>query len=215
MENQATQFTAVAILLSSFLGSLHCTAMCGPIAGNLYQRKKIGWYHIGRLISYCGLGALSGQLGQFFLASEFIFLRIIAVITMALVLIISGVNQFFPTLMHSNSELRRFVNFFRLMTKKIHVFQFQWPALIIGLLTIMLPCGWLYTYVIAASATQSPYAGAMVMILFWLGGLPAVSAVPMMLEKTMNLNLIDRRKIAGAILIISGVYSIIAYYLQH
>lgn len=215
MQNQATQLTAIAILLSSFLGSLHCTAMCGPIAGNLYQRKKIGWYHLGRLISYTSLGAISGLIGNFFLNSEFIQWRIIAVITMSLILIISGVNQFFPKLMYQFSSLSRLIQLINRLTKNIHVIQFQWPALIIGLLTIMLPCGWLYTYVIAASSTQSPYAGALVMFLFWLGGLPAVSAVPMMLEKTINIHLIERRKIAGAILILSGIYSILAFYLQH
>lgn len=215
METQATQVTAVAILFSSFLGSLHCTAMCGPIAGNLYQRKKMAWYHLGRLISYSSLGALSGKLGQFFLSSEFIQLRIVAVFTMAFVLIFSGINQFFPQFIKSNSLLSNLSIFMSRITKKIHIFQFQWPAFIIGLLTIMLPCGWLYTYVIAASATQSAYAGSFVMFLFWLGGLPALSAVPLMLERTMTLNIFDRRKIAGAILIISGIYSIAAFYLQH
>lgn len=215
MINQSTHLTAVAILLSSFLGSLHCTAMCGPIAANIYQRKKLPWYHLGRLISYSMLGALSGQLGQFFLSSEFIHLRIFSVILMSFVLIFSGLHQFFPNLNKKIPFLKNLNLKMSQVTRRIHIIQFQWPALIIGLLTIMLPCGWLYTYVIAASATQSAFAGAVVMFLFWLGGLPAVSAIPMMLEKTMSINLFERRKIAGAILMISGVYSIAAFYFQH
>ena len=41
-----------------------------------------------------------------------------------------------------------------------------------GLLTTLLPCGWLYTFVATAGGTGDPIGGAAVMIVFWVGTLP-------------------------------------------
>ena len=47
-------------------------------------------------------------------------------------------------------------------------------ALCIGLLTAFLPCGWLYLFASYAAGTGSPLWGALFMIAFWLGGVPAL-----------------------------------------
>lgn len=57
---------ALTILSSSFFGSWHCAAMCGPVASVLSQRGSLIPYHLGRLISYVTLGLFAGALGQFF-----------------------------------------------------------------------------------------------------------------------------------------------------
>ena len=45
-------------------------------------------------------------------------------------------------------------------------------ALLTGLLTTLLPCGWLYAFAITASGTGSPLWGAVTMAAFWFGTLP-------------------------------------------
>ena len=45
-------------------------------------------------------------------------------------------------------------------------------ALVIGLLTTLLPCGWLYMFAFAAAGTGHPVTGAVVMAVFWAGTLP-------------------------------------------
>ena len=47
-------------------------------------------------------------------------------------------------------------------------------ALCIGLLTAFLPCGWLYLFASYAAGTGSPLWGALFMIAFWLGSVPAL-----------------------------------------
>ena len=47
-------------------------------------------------------------------------------------------------------------------------------ALVIGLLTGCLPCGWLYAFVVTAAGTGTATAGAATMAVFWLGTLPAM-----------------------------------------
>lgn len=45
---------------------------------------------------------------------------------------------------------------------------------LIGTLTGLLPCGWLWAFVIAAAGTGSVVAGSAVMFAFWLGTVPAM-----------------------------------------
>lgn len=44
----------------------------------------------------------------------------------------------------------------------------------IGSLTGLLPCGWLWAFVIAAAGTGSPIRGGLTMFVFWLGTVPAM-----------------------------------------
>jgi sulfite exporter TauE/SafE len=50
-------------------------------------------------------------------------------------------------------------------------------ALSIGLLTALLPCGWLYLFAVVAAGTASPWRGAAVMAAFWLGSVPILVAL--------------------------------------
>ena len=50
-------------------------------------------------------------------------------------------------------------------------------ALCTGLLTAFLPCGWLYQFAVIAAGTGSPLQGALFMIAFWLGSVPALVLV--------------------------------------
>jgi len=52
-----------------------------------------------------------------------------------------------------------------------------WRALLIGLMTTLLPCGWLYAFAITAAGTGSPAWGALTMAVFWLGTLPVLISV--------------------------------------
>ena len=47
-------------------------------------------------------------------------------------------------------------------------------ALVIGLLTTLLPCGWLYAFAAVAGGTASPLLGGLTMAVFWLGTLPVL-----------------------------------------
>ena len=46
-----------------------------------------------------------------------------------------------------------------------------------GLLTTLLPCGWLYAFVITAAGTGNALAGAGLMATFWVGTLPMLTIV--------------------------------------
>jgi len=50
-------------------------------------------------------------------------------------------------------------------------------AVAIGIVTTWLPCGWLYLFVLVAASTANVGAALMVMIAFWIGTLPALTAL--------------------------------------
>ena len=50
-------------------------------------------------------------------------------------------------------------------------------ALVIGLLTGFLPCGWLYAFAIVAAGTGSVVMGAAVMVAFWAGTVPILASL--------------------------------------
>lgn len=53
----------------------------------------------------------------------------------------------------------------------------QVRALMTGLFTTLLPCGWLYVFVAAAGGTGSVLSAIGMMAVFWLGTVPALLAV--------------------------------------
>ena len=62
----------LVIFAAGFLGSFHCIGMCGGFACALGRDPRGGvatverhlLYNLGRLTTYCFLGALAGALGQ-------------------------------------------------------------------------------------------------------------------------------------------------------
>src|SRR5207249_4065961 len=50
-------------------------------------------------------------------------------------------------------------------------------AIATGLLTTLIPCGWLYAFVITAAGTGNALNGAALMAVFWIGTLPMMTAI--------------------------------------
>jgi sulfite exporter TauE/SafE len=48
---------------------------------------------------------------------------------------------------------------------------------LLGALTALLPCGWLYAFVLTAAGTGSAGSGSLIMLAFWAGTVPALLAV--------------------------------------
>ncbi|WP_413612397.1 sulfite exporter TauE/SafE family protein [Bdellovibrio sp. HCB-110] len=208
-----TILLVLGILSSSFFGSWHCAGMCGPIASLMSTKKSLLSYHLGRLISYTALGLASGALGQFFLNNDFVILRWASGGLLAMLLLISGFTLIFPPSSVKKSNSLRQLLWDSI--KKVQAFHIGRSGFVVGLLTVFLPCGWLYTYAMAAIATRSPWAGALTLFLFWLGGLPTLSAVPLMVRKTIQSAGLRQQRIAGLVLVVSGLYSLGSFMFLH
>jgi uncharacterized protein len=80
-------------------------------------------------------------------------------------------------------------------------------GLVTGLLTALLPCGWLYLFALLAAGTGSAVIGALVMTAFWLGSVPALVSL---VVSTKLLTTPVRKAIpafAAAMLVVAGAYT--------
>ncbi|MCW5776775.1 MAG: sulfite exporter TauE/SafE family protein [Phycisphaeraceae bacterium] len=179
-----------AVLAASLLGSAHCAGMCGafvalavgaddarPVPRSLLHAA----YNAGRLATYLTLGALAGLAGSALdLGASAVGVQRAAAALAGALMILFGIGQLLRLRGVRVPWFRPPVPLQRVLTAA-HRGAFALPPLAragaIGLLTTLLPCGWLYAFVIAAAGTGDPLLGAAAMGAFWLGTLPMMVAV--------------------------------------
>jgi sulfite exporter TauE/SafE len=179
---------ATAVLIASLLGSLHCAGMCGPFVAFAVNdsdgASKTGLqvaYHVGRLTTYMLLGAAAGATGALVdLTTTLAGLQPLAMGLAGGLMVLFGALELARVaglrLEHTRPP--------RWLTKTVQAgqrFALTLPstrrALVIGLLTTLLPCGWLYAFAITAAGTGHPLSGAILMAVFWVGTLPVLIAL--------------------------------------
>ena len=219
----------IAVFLASLIGSPHCAGMCGGFVtfySTQSEKPLLSHlaYNLGRLLTYSGIGALAGFLGQNIdNLGEFAGIQRVAGILTGLLLLYWGLSGLLGR-GTSQIESKLAVLFF---TKARSAFSGQFKseqtkekenvswikrAFLIGALSTLLPCGWLYTFVAVATGTSSPLKGVLCMAVFWLGTLPIMVSVGG-LSAVMGVGL--RRhipKITSALLILAGVFSIYGHF---
>lgn len=180
-----------AVLGASLLGSLHCAGMCGGLllfalgsqgpdgSQGGYRRARLQCaYHGGRLLTYTLLGVVAGAVGSAInFGGSYIGLQRAAAIVAGTLMVAFGAI----TLARLRgvqikrapvpAALRRMVE--RAQGAAFALSPFK-RALTIGLLTTLLPCGWLYAFAFTAAGTASPLWGGLTMATFWVGTLPVM-----------------------------------------
>jgi sulfite exporter TauE/SafE len=184
----------LAVLAASLVGSPHCAGMCGAFvcfyAGDGAGARGRSLAHVayngGRLVSYALLGATAGALGAGLDAAGRLagLARPAAVAAGALMVAwgaarIAAAYGVRVSAWRAGGEegpgaLRRGLGaLLRRSRGRPPVVR----AAATGLLTTLLPCGWLWAFVATAAGTGSARAGALVMLAFWAGTLPVLVAV--------------------------------------
>ena len=212
----------VSVMIASLLGSLHCAGMCGaflmlavtPNPGSMPpSRVQVQMsYHLGRLITYTTLGLLAGLLGAMVnLASALAGLQPVATSIAGAIMIWFGLSIL---LRRSGIKIPKMPlpGFLQRLATRGHTSAMHLPPLmragVIGLLTTLLPCGWLYAFVVVAAGTASPLTGALVMLAFWVGTLPILIALGTGLQH--GLGALGRKLpvITSIIVVIAGMYAL-------
>jgi uncharacterized protein len=163
------------VLVASIVGSLHCVAMCGPLVGmhaGMRTLRMALLHSLGRLSTYVLLGALGGLVGSALdLAGQVASVQRAAAIVAAAVIVAIAV---WPLVVKRRGPSR---SPFGAVLVRIRPRSEARRAWLVGTLTGLLPCGWLWAFVVMAAATASPLAGAVVMATFWAGTAPAMIGV--------------------------------------
>ncbi len=177
-----------SVLVASLLGSLHCAGMCGGFvafwAGSAEGKSRVGAhvaYSLGRLLTYVSFGALAGLLGAALdLAGELAGLQRVAALVAGSLMVAWGLAALGSALGWRVPGLRLPAGLAR-FARRAHAAAATRPPVLrafsVGLLTTLLPCGWLHAFTISAAGTASPLAGVAIMTAFWFGTLPVLSVV--------------------------------------
>lgn len=199
-ETKSLLVLVTGIFTAGFLGSWHCAFMCGPMACYLANKKKLMSYQIGRLISYVLFGVFAGYIMQQFVSS-YEWMKYFSVFFLSAILIYMALKK--------NSKI---------MTPKYfsqYYFRFRDSGFLLGLFSVLLPCGWLYTFIMSASASRSPFGGGLVMGIFWVSTLPALTVSQIFLKKLINKSNEERQKISSYVLLFASLYSLGTFLFLH
>lgn len=150
----------LAAALAGLVGSPHCVGMCGGFA----TAAGPSW-HAGRLTTYAALGALAAVGGRWIPGNTWV----VAAVSAGLLLWFTGrlagwlpaLPVHTPWIVASATRLGRFAH--------------PLGRFGLGLLTGLLPCGLTWSAMALALAAGSPKLGALVMIAFGAGTLPALT----------------------------------------
>jgi len=170
--------------LGGIAGSLHCIGMCGgfPLAlgrathaGNL-RRQLL--YNAGRLNTLAFVGALSGALGAAVAASGAVRAgeRALAIVAGTLMIVI-GLEMLGLV---GRFSARAAVFTQRSLTRALSgVLGSPSPVapLALGVFNAFLPCQLIYAFAARAAATASALEGALLMVAFGVGTVPAMLAL--------------------------------------
>jgi sulfite exporter TauE/SafE len=181
----------IAAFMTGMMGSGHCFAMCGGIAGSLGAmtaragRKntmasalpEIVPFHLGRLLSYAILGSLAGALvgvvglfGELEIVGRWLRLAtaaMVALIGLRFLLNWHGLDF----IEHAGGLIWK-----QISPRMIKVSKRGDAAgrLLLGLGWGFLPCGLVYTVLLTAGSSGSAFSGSVTMFAFGIGTLPAM-----------------------------------------
>ncbi len=205
------------------LGSGHCIGMCGGITTmftSSLAKDSPGYpvyilgYNFGRITSYAVIGAIAGFTGS--LAAKNIGLPIAGLKVIAgIFLILLGlyIGQWLMWLTKVELVGKKLWQYISPLSKSLLPVNSIKKALLLGAVWGWLPCGLVYSTLTWSLASGSASTGALIMLSFGLGTLPAMLSLSYSLVKGQKLlKDIRIRKFIALLLIGYGVFTLnIAY----
>lgn len=191
-----------SVFVAGVLGSLHCVGMCGPFAtlatspgrvhlpqvgkaqGSGCLRSAVGSasaYNGGRLVAYVLLGGAAGGLGLVVDASGSLVgvSRLATALAGVSLLLIGLVGLLRAAGVSTGRDVlsRGAGRVLGRIAAAVGPLPPRRRAVVLGALTSLMPCGWLWAFVVTAAGTGSPLFGAAVMAALWAGTVPALMLV--------------------------------------
>ncbi len=201
------------------LGSGHCIGMCGGISsmltsaipGKKVQLSLILSYNFGRIFSYSVIGAIvgfSGSIAAKNIGIPLIGLRLVSGIFLVLLgLYLGQWLMWLSKLEHLGKYVWRYLSPY-----SKHFIPVDRPskALALGALWGWLPCGLVYSTLTWALASNSALSGALIMLCFGLGTLPALLTFSISFYNIKKLvTNITFRKLLAIVTIFYGIFTIL------
>lgn len=183
-------------LLVGLLGGVHCLTMCGGLVSALTlglgpEIRQDPWrmlpfqltYNLARLLGYGLAGALFGGLGALLLEFDSyqtvqrLLYGFAGLMMILLGLYLAGWWRF---LARVEALGRRLWNRLEPAARHFLPVRTLRQAAAIGFIWAWIPCGLVYSALITAIATGSPFEGALLMLVFGVGTLPNLLGIALM-----------------------------------
>jgi sulfite exporter TauE/SafE len=215
-----TELLATAFIIG-LAGSTHCLGMCGGIASSLLfsAQANVGrWalimsYNFGRILSYTLAGYLVASLGEMIQKTSVISLYTLQILSAVLMCLLGlYISGWWTILRRFESLFTPIFGLIKPLSKRLLPLNNAAKAVPYGIIWGWLPCGLVYSSLTWTLRSETPVEGALFMLFFGLGTLPAIVAVALSSDALQRLlaNPLSR-KIMGTVIII---YSISLLYLM-
>ena len=79
----------------------------------------------------------------------------------------------------------------------------------------LLPCGWVYVFMLGSVATKDPLYGTILLAVFWLGTVPALTVFPIFYKKIFDRFPKKLNQIAVVTLVIVGLANVVLIIALH
>lgn len=189
----ALPLTEAAAFMAGLLGGAHCLGMCGGISATLSLPATTApvsnWrirtlypvlYNVGRIASYTVAGTIVGALGQGLVESiDLPRWAMVARVLTGLIIVAVGlqIGIGWRGLRPLEAAGARFWRLLAPAGRKLLPIRSTPGALGVGMLWGWLPCGLVYTMLLAAALSGSTTRGAVIMASFGVGTLPTMVAI--------------------------------------
>ncbi|MBK6306905.1 MAG: sulfite exporter TauE/SafE family protein [Gemmatimonadetes bacterium] len=211
---------ALGVLTASLLGSMHCAGMCGGFVcfyatgadGRAGGTGSHVAYNVGRLVSYLVLGLLAGVLGQGLdRVGGLVGLSRGAAVVSGTLMIGWGLSTILASRGIRLPRLEGLPvgrNPLGGLLARVRGQRPEVRAAATGLLTTLLPCGWLYAFVFTAAGTGRIDTALGTMAIFWVGTLPMMLSVGYGAQRLTGAFRSRLPMVTAAAVVVMGVLSI-------
>lgn len=184
--------------------------MCGGlVTASCSGGKDVLKYQLGRLLGYSILGALAFMMGEALKGLITIsWAQMISGLLLGTLFIYWGVQSFrgrkaelpLPGFLHHS---------YRYLFRNVAGKAGSLRSFVVGLISLILPCGLIYGVVIAATALGEFHQVMLSLFFFWLGTLPAMIGAPQIIRKVMDPFRAKLPKLYATVFIVVGIVTIV------
>jgi sulfite exporter TauE/SafE len=178
------------VLMASLMGSLHCAGMCGGFVAfysggeTTAGRSRLvahAAYNGGRLLTYVLLGVFAGAVGAALdrvgaiagVQRVAAFAAGFLMVGWGVYALLQALDVSLPRFPFPRSITRATSRLFGKLRGRPPVVR----ALLLGLLSTLLPCGWLWAFALLAAGTGDALQGGLVLAAFWAGTVPVMLGI--------------------------------------
>lgn len=173
--------TFIGVLVASLAGSVHCVGMCGGLLLSATGTRASDQilYHSARGLAYISLGGLLGWMGQGLWVqsgAEAVFepIQLVGSVVLGVSLIVLALRMLIHQKPPQALAWTWMERPFRWALQGAHP---RLRPLLVGFLTVFLPCGWLFGFLMMALASGTWSTGVVLMAAFWMGTVPLLAGV--------------------------------------